>query len=317
LTAAAQDRRVRYDDVYLAGLGTHYPKAVAVDEAVADGRYEPRLRQRTQQRRVAVAADGETGADMAVSAGRLALRRSGLRGTDVGLLLHAVATHSGLDGWNAASYLRHRVLGSPGPSFEIRHLSNGAVGVVELACAHLAATDGVAALITAGDQFGEPTWNRWRASPGLVFGDGASAAVLSRTGGFARLRSCASASDPELEGMQRGGARLRPVPDLAPVSLHERTLAFTETMPMEQVVRRMADGLRAAGDQAAHEAGIGLGGADHYVVPNFGWDLLHSECLEPLGLTADRTTSATAARLTSSAASPTWRSRTTCAPDRP
>jgi 3-oxoacyl-[acyl-carrier-protein] synthase-3 len=281
---------MRYDGVYLAGVGGKYPKAIPVDEAVADGRYAPALRDRTRQRRVAVMDGSESAPGLAAYAGRLALRRSGHRADECALLLHSVATYNGLDGWNAASFLQQEVLDGHGVGFEIRQLSNGAVAAIELAVAYLRQTGGVAALLTAADQFELPIWDRWTASPGLVFGDGASAAVFSLRSGFARLLSCATECDPSLEGMQRGHHAFRGAPDPAAVSLYERTLEFAERMPLREASRRMAVGLRAAADRAAAEAGTALDSFDHYVVPNFGWDLLHQECLEPLGLDATRTT---------------------------
>ena len=284
---------MRYNDIYLAGLGARYPKGVSANEAVADGRYDRKLHSRTRQQRVAIAEADDSAPEMAAYAGRLAVRRSGHRAEDVALLLHAVATYNGMDGWNAGSYLQNKVLDGAGVAFELRQLSNGALAGVELAAAYLAADpDRSAAVITAADQFGAPTWNRWTASPGLVFADGASAAVLSRRGGFARILSCATTSDSSLEGMQRGNRPFRSAPDPrdAPVSLYDRTMEFTEVMELSEAGRRMAVGLRAAGTRAAEEAGLRLDEADHYVVPNFGWELLHNECLEPLGIDASRTT---------------------------
>ncbi|MBO0869095.1 MAG: ketoacyl-ACP synthase III family protein [Micromonosporaceae bacterium] len=281
---------MRFPDVYVAGVAASYPKAVQVDEAVADGRYHAALHRRTRQQRVAILADGESAPELAVAAGRCALRRSGHHADECSLLLHAVATNNGLEGWNAASYLQHEVLTGAGVAFEVRQLSNGAVACIELAVTHLQATGGVAALITAADQFDLPTWNRWTANPGLVFGDGASAIVLSLRSGFARLLSCATVCDAALEGVQRGNRPLRWEPEKTPVSLFDRTLEFSDQIPLGEVTERMAAGLRAAGDRVAAEAGVPLADFDHYVTPNFGWDLLHQQCLGPLGLDATRTT---------------------------
>lgn len=281
---------MRYDNMYIAGLAARYPKGVLAEEAVADGRYESRLFERTRQHRVAIAGADEAAPHLAEQAGKLALQRSGHSPAEVALLLHAVATHNGLEGWNAASYLQHRVLGGAGIALEVRQLSNGAMAAFDLAFAYLRTFDGEAALITAADVFCEPVWNRWRASPGLVFADGASAAVLSRRGGFARIVSCASVCDSTLEGMQRGRKPFHVDVGTESVSLHERTLEFADTMPLDEATGRMAAGLREAGDRAAADAGMSLDAADHYVLPNFGHDLLRQECLEPLGLTAERTT---------------------------
>lgn len=281
------------DDLYVAGVGTWFPKQMPVDEAIAAGSYDAEVARRTGMVRVAIAGDDDPAPTMAIRAGRQALSRSGHRADDVGLLLHAVANHSGLDAWNAASYLQHRILAGHGMSFEIHQLSNGAAGAIELASAFLHhRQDSPAALITTADQFAPPVWDRWTASPGLVFGDGASAIVLSRLGGFARVRSVVSASAPELEGMQRGHLPFRPYSDPTqhPISIRDRTVEFSDTMSLDEAAARMGAGLHRAADQACVEAGLRIDDADHVVLPNFGRELLHHECLEPLGVDIDKTT---------------------------
>src|SRR3954451_4050212 len=160
---------MRYQDLYVAGLGSWYPAAVPVAHAVADGRYAAAAQQRTAQLSVAIAGPDDSQPEMAVRAGALAVRQSGIPDSECALLLHAVAGHNGLDGWNAASFLQHRLIGGHGVAFEIRQLSNGVTGSVDLAAASLAADTGrTAALITASDVFAEPVWDRWRLHPGLV-----------------------------------------------------------------------------------------------------------------------------------------------------
>ncbi|MEU8080907.1 ketoacyl-ACP synthase III family protein [Catellatospora citrea] len=277
---------MRYHDLHVAATGGCFPKGIPVDEAVSDGRYAEKLWERTRQQRVAVCGDDDSAPQLAASAGAQALARWGGDPRQVSLLLHAVATRNGMDGWNAGAYLQRRLLGGGGTAFEIHQLSNGAVGAIELAAAYLAADPSrTTAVITAADQFAPPVWNRWTASPGLVFADGGSALVLSRAGGVAQVLSCASGSDAALEGMQRGIRRFRPdpLPEELPVSLRDRTSEFSEVMPLSEMADRMSAGLRAVGATAAAEAGMGLTEADHYVMPNFGFELLRDECLRPLG----------------------------------
>jgi 3-oxoacyl-[acyl-carrier-protein] synthase-3 len=283
---------MRYEELYVAGVGAYFPKGVPVDDAIAAGQYSEEARERSGQRRVAVAGEDDTQPAMAVRAGRLALARSGHAAEDVGLLLHAVSNYNGLDAWNAAAYLQKEVLDGSGVSFEIRQLSNGALGSVELAAHHLAGTGASAAMVTAADQFAEPYWDRWTSNVGMVFADGASAAVLSRRGGFARVRSLVNVCDPDLEGLQRGDSPFQPGPDPEqfPVSLWLRSLEFFDAMELAEADRRMTEGLRSCVGQAAREAEIGVGDATHYVVPNFGRELVEKDCLAPLGIDIDRTT---------------------------
>jgi 3-oxoacyl-[acyl-carrier-protein] synthase-3 len=234
---------------------------------------------------------------MAVRAGAQAVRQSGLAPGDFGLLLHATAGFAGLDGWNVASYLQHRVLDGSGLSFELRQQSNGAMAGIELAAAYLASgTDKSAALITASDRFDQPVWDRWRAYTGLVLGDGASAAVLSRRPGFARVLSVVTVSRANLEGAQRGGLPFRSNPDVHeaavyPISLINRMTTFAAGRPhgLSGIFREMNEALVESVETAAAEAGMRPADADHLVFPNFGRTMLQQEVLEPLGLDLDRT----------------------------
>ncbi|MFI9811909.1 ketoacyl-ACP synthase III family protein [Saccharothrix variisporea] len=281
---------MRYDDLHLAGLGWFHPKTVSVDEAVADGRCEPAAAQRTRTKRVAIAGPEDSQPDMAVRAGKQALLRSGHRPEDVDLLLHAVANYNGLDGWNAASYVQHRVLGRAGVSYQVGQLSNGGVASIQLAAAYLG--EGRAAVITAADKFTEPAWNRWRSSAGLLFADGASAAVLSRKGGFARVLSAVTVSDPELEGLQRGNQPFYDYADPAqyPVELEARTLEFSDVLPLDESGPRRARGMVRAAKQALEEADTAFEDIRRFVAPNFGYELMRLSCLVPLGIELERTT---------------------------
>lgn len=280
------------EELYVAGVGSWLPESEPVERAVADGRYDPKYRRRTGQIGVAIAGESDTQPEMALRAGRAAVRHSGIAPERFRLLLHAVAGYHGLDGWNAASYLQQQILAGRGISFEVHQLSNGAVGSMELAAAYLAsAAEGGAALITTADCFPEPAWDRWSTSPGLVFGDGASALVLAQGAGFAKVLSIASENDSELEGMQRGDVAFSKYADPGryPINLRERTNQFSKLMSLEEASSRMARGLRAAADRAAAEAGVKLLEIDHVLTPNFGRELLDDECLTPLAIPYERT----------------------------
>lgn len=252
---------------------------------------------------IAVAGPDDSQPGMAAAAGRVALARSGYRGADVGLLLHAVTAYNGLDGWNAGCYLQQEILGGSGLSFEIRQLSNGAVASIELAAAYLAASPASgaaaggsgqcdAAMITAADQFAEPAWDRWRTTWGLVYADGASAAVVSRGGGFARVLSSVTVTDSGLEGLHRGGLLFGPCPDASdyPIDFRARALDYGQSVDIEAATGRISAGLSSAVTTAAAKAGIEVDEADHYIVPSFGRELLRQQCLDVLGIGIERST---------------------------
>jgi 3-oxoacyl-[acyl-carrier-protein] synthase-3 len=284
---------MRYESLFLAGLGSYLPKAVPVEDAIVQGRYDREDQDSSGLVSIAVAGPDDSQPGMAAAAGRVALERSGYRGEDISLLLHAVTAYNGLDGWNAGCYLQQEILGGSGLSFEIRQLSNGAVASIELAAAYLAASPANgAAMITAADRFTEPAWDRWRTSWGLVYADGASAAVVSRSGGFARVLSAVTVTDPGLEGLHRGGLPFRPCPDASdyPIDFRARALDFSQAVDIAVATGRISDGLVTAVTTAASEAGIEVAEAEHYVVPSFGRELLRQQCLDVLGIGIERST---------------------------
>jgi 3-oxoacyl-[acyl-carrier-protein] synthase III len=284
---------MRYESLFIAGLGSYLPKTVPVEDAIAQGRYDREDQDSSGLVSIAVAGPDDSQPVMAAAAGRVALTRSGYRGPDVSLLLHAVTAYNGLDGWNAGCYLQQEILGGSGLSFEIRQLSNGAVASIELAAAVLAASPGSgAAMITAADQFAEPAWDRWRTTWGLVYADGASAAVVSRRGGFARVLSAVTVTDSGLEGLHRGKLPFGPCPDATdyPIDFRARALDYGQSVDIEAATGRIAAGLKSAVTMAATEAGMEVSDANHYIVPSFGRQLLREQCLDVLGIGIERST---------------------------
>ncbi|MCZ9343319.1 3-oxoacyl-ACP synthase, partial [Streptomyces sp. TRM76130] len=129
-----------------------------------------------------------------------AIDRSGTDAQDISLVLHACTYFQGHDLWAPASYIQQAAVGNDCLSSEVRQLSNGGMAALELGVAYLEAGRGRrAVLITTGDRFCPPGFDRWNTDPGTVCGDGGTAMVLSAEGGFARLRSLVTVSDPALE----------------------------------------------------------------------------------------------------------------------
>jgi 3-oxoacyl-[acyl-carrier-protein] synthase III len=274
------------DGLYIAGLGQHLPGTLDVAEAVADGRYDAAEQAANEYVSVTV-SDGQAPPEMAVDAARIALRRSGVETDHVALLLHASSWFQGLDFWPAASYLHREVLGGVrhAPAIDVQQMCNGTLGAVELAAGYLLADPGrEAALVTTADSFAEPGFNRWRGDvSGTVYGDGAAAVVLARSG-FARLRSIVTVMDTELEGMYRGDEPFTVRPG-RPVDIRARRGAFKG-----EIADRMAVGLTEVVERALGDAGVALGDVSRFVFPNVGLRILRTRYLAPLGVEEAATT---------------------------
>lgn len=283
---------MRWNDVYIAGLGTSLPAPESAEQAVADDRYDPQ-EFKDNQLVSALAATDETAVDMAAAAGRQALARSGHTAEEIALLLHASFYHQGEDLWTPATYVQRHTIGGTAPSIQLNHACDGGMAALELATGYLLASpDRVAALLTTGDRFGPPGFERWRSDIGLVFGDGGTAMVASRRGGFARVLASHSSSDPEFEELYRDTERgFTTAPHLSgePLDLRSRKRRYAERTGFTFVVERLSAGLRANVDRVLGEAEADLGQMRRIVLPYLGLPLLSWQLLAPLKVDLART----------------------------
>ncbi|MGI5455117.1 ketoacyl-ACP synthase III family protein [Streptomyces sp. CA-249302] len=284
---------MRTTDVYVAGVGGFLPEVVSADTAVAEGRYSTEEIERYGLTGAAVA--GELPApDMALAAARQALERSGLTAEEIDTLLYVTVWHQGPDGWCPQAYLQRHLLGGDCLAAEIRQGCNGVFGALELAAARLlAGREGRGALIAAADNFGTPLVDRWRANPGFVLGDGASSLVLSNRDGFARLRSVATRTVPEMEQLHRGTEPLFPpgATTGGQLDFGSRAGAFfaSPDRPADAGLRLFKAQEELIG-QSLEEAGVKLADITRVAYMNTERDMVEDRLLRPLGLPLERST---------------------------
>jgi 3-oxoacyl-[acyl-carrier-protein] synthase-3 len=263
---------MRPEELYIAGSGVWLPPPVTVAQALAAGDCDERTAASTDVAAVVV-ADDESAPEMAARAGRIALARAGLDAADVDLVLHASIFYQGHDLWAPASYVQRMTVGGGCPAIEIGQVSNGGMANLEVAHAYLAADrTRSAALLTTGDKFCPPGFDRWRSDPGTVYADGGTALVLSRRGGFARIRSLVSISEPDLEGMHRGDDPFSPAPlrHRPTVDLEACKRAFLARNGSAYAVARVSAGHRQVVKQTLAEADLDLADITRFVLPHQG-----------------------------------------------
>ncbi|MFI6577790.1 ketoacyl-ACP synthase III family protein [Nocardiopsis sp. NPDC050513] len=286
---------MRYARMYVAGTGRWLPPTVRVEDAVRDGWCRSSDVWRTGIESVSVSEDA-SGPEMAARAARAALAQAQVDRAD--LVLHASTYHQGHDMWAPASYVQRAALGGSGsaghgPAFEVRQLSNGGLAALELAAGYLSAGGGRStALLTTGDRFCPPGFDRWATDPGTVYGDGGTALVLSGRRGFARLVSLVTASDPGLEGMQRGrrpfGAA--PLEHGTPVDVDAARRGFVADHGLDAVLERIDAGQEAALDRALSEADLKIEDVARFVLPHLGLARMRAHFLNRFEIDPERTT---------------------------
>jgi 3-oxoacyl-[acyl-carrier-protein] synthase-3 len=190
-----------------------------VQEAIESGELTAARTDGLGVRSLPVAGD-ESAAQMAVLAGRDALRRGGVDPARLSLIAHASVYHQGHDFWPVSHYIASE-LGCSSGTFPmgVDQGSNGGAAALRAAVTTLLADpDAEYALATTADRFGAPVWDRWGINPSVAYGDGATAALLHRVDDDADaylLLALESATAPQYEQMYRGNRPFSPAPMLA------------------------------------------------------------------------------------------------------
>lgn len=282
---------MRVEGVYVRGHGVRLPASLDVQDALAAGDCTPDLVARTDVVSVSVSPD-ESAAEMAAAAARIALDRAGSGPDDVDLILHADTYHQGQDLWPVTSFVQRETLRNTCLAVEIRQMSNGGMAAIELAVAHLTARGGSDALLTTADRFCLPGIDRWRTDPGTPYGDGGTAVVLSRRGGYARLLSIATHADADLEALHRGDEPfgLAPFQHRMPVDFGAAKRAFLRDHGISYGVSRSIEGQRVVIDEALADVSLDLADVEWVLLPHFGRRRLVANYLRQYGIDESRTT---------------------------
>ncbi|MGI5337086.1 3-oxoacyl-ACP synthase [Streptomyces sp. CA-181903] len=152
-----------------------------------------------------------------------------MNGTDIDLVLHGWVYHQGQDFWSPAHYVAHQLGAVNAVPMGLQQMCHvGAMGL-HTAAVRLQADPSVrTALVTTGDRFTAPGFDRWRSDYDAAFGDGGTAAVLARSGPGLRIASYATSAAPELETMYRGNDAFStaPLSHSAPIDARRTKKAF-------------------------------------------------------------------------------------------
>ncbi|WP_042439559.1 ketoacyl-ACP synthase III family protein [Streptacidiphilus albus] len=278
--------------VYIASAAAWIPPAESAAAAVAAGNYPANDNDTNKIPCLPVATDEVPVPDMGVIAGRKALdRAAAVVGDQVDLILHASIYHQGRDHhWNSAPYIQRELGITDAFALNLEGMSNGGMAAIDLAMAQLEAGRGTSALITTADRFCPPGFDRWRGSYGIPFGDGATALVLSTTGGFARIHAVASTTDASLEPLHRGTAPFTTAYGVvANENLRTPKKSYLEEVGSESVLQRAEETLLSAVSKVLDRTGHRVDDFARVLVPNMGHGMMEAQFFKPLNIPAERT----------------------------
>ena len=288
---------MRWDDIYLNAAAATLGRSETTADAVEQGRYGAAERDADGYLAVRVTdGDGGSAVEMAVDAAGRAVARAGVPGDEYGLLLHASIAHQGLEDFAPAPHLQRRTIGGRGTAMEVRQASNGGMAALEVAASFLAVRpDPGPVLVTTADRFVAPVWDRYRTAGGMVLGDGATALVVSRRPGVARLVSSVVLGDSRYEDLQVGRATWNDAPGAEgwPLVSQERVDGFVAERGEEvflDLFSTMWGAERETVERALADAGATATDITRWVYPSMGESLTDWDVRKAYGVDLARTT---------------------------
>jgi 3-oxoacyl-[acyl-carrier-protein] synthase III len=272
-------------DIYIGGLGTCWPSPTPVAEAIAAGHYDRIEADRTEY--ISICIDAKRAApELAALAAADAVAAADVPPDGIDAVFYGHGHRLPLDFWNPAGYVARELHSASSALMAITGGCAAGIGSVQVACAYLAAGFSQAALVIAADCWPAEQIDRYRTNSGIVFADGAAAAVLTRTPGPLQILSVYSTGDPQLEALHRGADDWYTEPPDA----NRRAHAFRSVMPSVSAKRHLVTGLRAAVSRVLRDADVHS--ADDLaliLLPGVGADLFSANYLRPLSVAPERT----------------------------
>lgn len=275
-------------DLYLAGAAAWLPPAVSAKQVAANGGYSE---DELNANGIVCAPEGtDSPPEMAARAAATALSRAaGVTRDDIALVLHAYSHHQGQEFWSPASYVQRESGITSACAINVGQMSNSGMAAIELALPYLAARPGAAALVTAADRFRAPSFDRWTADLGIVYGDGAAAVVLSGATGFAKVLAMRTWTEATLEQLHRGTVPFSDHPGEVAVNVRRTKVDYVSEVGLPSVIERSTAGVKSVVDGALADAGVGMDDIAVVALPNLGRHVVAAQYLGHLGLEPERT----------------------------
>lgn len=219
-------------------------------------------------------SEGTAAPDMAVLAGRRALDAAAIDADRLTGTVHAWTWHQGHDFWSPAHYVAHGVGAERAEPLGVAQMCNGGAAAVEVAVARLLADPECDhQLVTTADRFAAPAFDRWTGDYGVIYGDGATAAVLARPGEPAALDLLALVTDaaPGMERMHRGDDAFSDAPlARGAVDVRRTKKAYLAGVGREAFATAVGERVQAVVRRALEEAGVAASDVALAAVPRLG-----------------------------------------------
>ncbi|GAB2662066.1 beta-ketoacyl-[acyl-carrier-protein] synthase family protein [Nocardia goodfellowii] len=262
---------MKVEGVYIAAAASVLPTRISrAADAVGAGILDPRDLALCPAESVRIA---ETPCwEMGLAACTEVLEAGEHHAADVSLVVYTAAVFAEEHPWSPAHRIARMLGADRATALEIAQMSNGGAAAVAHAAAQLMLEPGMThAIAISSADFTALPFPRWSMAPGVIYGDGAAAALLSVEPGPLALRAVATTGDPTLEASFPAGHPFK-APDP-----HRRT-----DMGVLSNASAIRTAVRTAVDRCLDEAALDPGDPRIVAVyPTRLGRLVYRHCVQP------------------------------------
>lgn len=192
-------------EIYISSCASWLPDVLTpVVVGLTKGEYSQKDFDTMGYQSIAIAPSDISVESMATYAAQRALDQANISGEQLAMLtFNGIHRHGHPQLWCPASYLQHQLSAEEALPLSIYQGCNGQLLSISMLSQILQTSKKTYALAVTADNFSLGGINRWCGDYGIVYGDAATAVVLSKTKGIARIISCNTVSDPSLEALHR------------------------------------------------------------------------------------------------------------------
>lgn len=192
-------------NVYIASCASWLPEAMMpIEKAIKSGEYASKDAKAMGYESIAVSPPNVSVEMMALDAATNAIEQANVSGSELAMLTYnAVHRHGHPQLWCPASYLQHELGAEDAMPLSIYQGCNGQLLSMEMLASILLKSAKNYALAVTADKFSFGGINRWHGDYGIVYGDAASAIVLSSKPGIAKICTIKTVHKPFLEKLHR------------------------------------------------------------------------------------------------------------------
>ncbi len=172
----------KYSGIGISGSGSYAPrKAVYTEQVKAQFDFTDEYLKKIGINKVHIADETEYPTDMAILASKEAIKDAGIRPEDINIIIYSYGGFPEYFMWAEYAKIQHEIGAINAAAMRFDQACNAQIIALDYAVSKIKADEHINhVLIVSADMFKEPIVNRWKTADACIWGDGASAAIISR-----------------------------------------------------------------------------------------------------------------------------------------